>query len=179
MQGHAQETMTIDNECSSWAEAMQKVFRKKPKIPEGQFMLLCKVKKQDDSEQERKAELKERAKKKKLKRKFHEMARVKPDPLKKDQEMRLRKIATKGVVHLYRQIEKHRKGMNKELKKCKTEGQRDKIREKVLKKNFSDIVEGGVVDKNEDSKKGGWKVLQDDFMPKGEVKEWDNEDEEE
>lgn len=69
--------------------------------------------------------------------------------------------------------------MNKELKKCKTEGQRDKIREKVLKKNFSDIVEGGVVDKNEDSKKGGWKVLQDDFMPKGEVKEWDNEDEEE
>merc|ERR1712168_389632 len=177
MQGENQKKI---DDFSSWAEALQKVFRKKPKKAENEFMLLCKVKKQEDSEDEKlKAEMREKAKKRKLKRQYHEMAHVKPDPLKKDHEQYLKRIATKGVVHLFTAIEKHRKSTGKDLKQCRTESQRDKVRAKMLKKNFSDIVEGGVVTSNEnkeDSKKAGWKVLSDDFMPKGEVQDWDKED---
>jgi len=176
MQGEMQKTI---EDCSAWAEAMQKVFRKKPKLAEKEFMLLCKVKKQEDSDSELKAELRKKAEKRKNKRKHHEMAHVKPDPLKKDHENNLKRIATKGVVQLFTVIEKHRKSTGKDLKQCRTESQRDKVRAKMLKKNYSDIVEGGIVKSNEDkkdSKKAGWKVLSDDFMPKGEVKDWDKED---
>ncbi|XP_059165608.1 RRP15-like protein [Physella acuta] len=114
------------------------------------------------------------------KRKIWEsMGRKKPSVLDNPREVRLRKIATQGMVQLFRSVNEHQKLMKEKLSSVgPSERKKDMVMSEFTKGKFLDRLKGKspqIMD-NDDEKKGKWKILQDDFMLGAKMKDWDKDD---
>ncbi|XP_005106826.1 RRP15-like protein [Aplysia californica] len=112
------------------------------------------------------------------KRKIWEsMARKIPSVLDLPKETKLRKIATQGMVQLFRSVHEHQKVMKQKLSSVgASERKKDKVMSEFTKGKFLDLLKGkeSKTDKKEGS--GKWKILQDDYMMGAQMKDWDKED---
>jgi len=123
------------------------------------------------------------------KRKIWEgMSRKMPNVLDIPRETKLRKIATQGVVQLFRSVNEHQKVMKKKISAVgSSERKKDKvISEMTHKGKFLDLLKprGPKATKSEPSSgkfesSGKWKILQDDFMMGAQLKDWDKQDDDE
>ncbi|XP_060599203.1 RRP15-like protein [Ruditapes philippinarum] len=130
------------------------------------------------------------------------MCRSKPDPLKRDKERQLQKIATRGVVQLFNAVRKQQKIVEDEIQQVgMSERKKDKIMEGMTKDKFLTLLKGTsktnvkaekpeesvpvTIKKEEsdeeddgDNVKSGktWNILKDDYMMGAKMKDWDKEE---
>ncbi|KAK3603063.1 hypothetical protein CHS0354_015756 [Potamilus streckersoni] len=130
------------------------------------------------------------------KRLWEEMGRVKPDPLEREMEKRLQRIATRGVVQLFNAVRKQQKLLDEKMAEVgPSERKKSRVFEGMTHGKFMDLLKGTTVKPSEntnktdktkpsndscgsstdDSKK--WSILREDFMMgDGKMKDWDKED---
>jgi len=161
--------------------------------PENKTIILSKSKKTKRKRSELKEEL--TAKKEKLEQKHEEKEKGHTIPTRSNaqNEVLLKRIATKGVVKLFNAVNTHQKTMSSEMKDIKTEAKKEK-KAKVIdtKSNFMDLLKKKETlkeNKNQSKKKSaidsngeeentpseGWKVFRDDFMMGASMKAWDKQ----
>lgn len=178
------------------ADAMAKILSKS--IPKHKQVILAKgttdrqlqTKRKKSEEKEGKHEDKASLEKKKL---WEEMGRVKPDPLERDKERALQRIAQRGVVQLFNAVRKQQKIITEQLEDAgPTETKKAKVLGKMTKGKFLDLLKGQNVassgtatkikkeikqeklsDDEEGTKK--WDILREDFMMGASMKDWDKE----
>ncbi|RUS83047.1 hypothetical protein EGW08_009186, partial [Elysia chlorotica] len=115
------------------------------------------------------------------KRKLWEsMGRKIPSVLDNPKEAKLRKLATQGMVQLFRSVNEHQKVMRDRLSTVGTsEIKKDKVMAGFTKGKFLDLLKGknGSEQKLQDDHNDGgkWKILQDDYMMGASMKDWDKE----
>ncbi|XP_064600541.1 RRP15-like protein [Liolophura sinensis] len=184
-----------DNSGCGLANAMAKILNNK--VPRNTPTILAKgmtereiqKKKKESSETNQEEATVATAEKKKL---WEEMARVKPNPLEKDRERRLQKIATRGVVQLFNAVKKQQKSVEEKLSAVgSSERKRSKVLESVTKGAFLDLLRGTRVNVSKDgavksrkpqqtppedtAEEGKWDILREDFMMGATLKDWDKE----
>jgi len=160
--------------------------------PENKTIILSKSKKTKRKRSELKEEL--TAKKEKLEQKHEEKEKGHTIPTRSNaqNEVLLKRIATKGVVKLFNAVNTHQKTMSSEMKDIKTEAKKEK-KAKVIdtKSNFMDLLKKketlkenknqskkSAIDSNgeeENTPSEGWKVFRDDFMMGASMKAWDKQ----
>lgn len=133
----------------------------------------------EPSEKMSKKEVEEPAHIKEEKRKIWEaMGRKIPTVLDVPKETRLRKIATMGMVQLFRTVNEHQKNIKSKLSATGgSERKKDKVMKEFTKGKFLDLLKGreAKIEKQADDQK--WKILQDDFMMGAGMKDWDKAEE--
>ncbi|GFR84209.1 RRP15-like protein [Elysia marginata] len=116
------------------------------------------------------------------KRKLWEsMGRKMPSILDNPREAKLRKLATQGMVQLFRSVNEHQKVMKEKLSTVgASEIKKDRVMAGFTKGKFLDLLKGknGPEKKLQDDHDRGakWKILQDDYMMGASMKDWDKED---
>ncbi|XP_060552260.1 RRP15-like protein [Ruditapes philippinarum] len=74
---------------------------------------------------------------------WENMCRSKPDPLQRDKERQLQKIATRGVVQLFNAVRKQQKIVEDEIQQVgMSERKKDKIMEGMTKDKFLTLLKG-------------------------------------
>jgi len=163
-------------DVDGWSDAISKILARQV---QGGFTFLCKAKHDEDDEEMTKEQIVEQRKKRKQKRKWEEMARVKPTALDRNYESSLRKIATKGIIQLFNAVQMQRKDTNTQLKKAKTVGKKEKVMKGVTKETFMEMLESETsARKDEEKEKKQPEWIRDDFMKPGKMQDWDKDDEE-
>ncbi|CAC5413433.1 RRP15-like protein [Mytilus coruscus] len=181
------------------ADAMAKILSKS--VPQHKQVILAKgttdrklekKRKKKEEEDEEKHEDKTSLEKKRL---WEAMAKVKPDPLERDKERALQRIAQRGVVQLFNAVRKQQKILKEQLDDAgPTEAKKSKALGKMTKGKFLDLLKGQTVSNvsnrasnmkteikqenvsdEEDSKNKKWDILRDDYMMGAKMKDWDKE----
>ncbi|KAF4531638.1 hypothetical protein B566_EDAN006569 [Ephemera danica] len=153
--------------------------------------------KQEEGEEKPAVETKPDVKGGDMKRKkiaWQKMCRVNPNILEKDRERALTRIATRGVVQLFNSVSQQQKSIESGLKAAGASiRKQEKVLHSVDKTTFLDVLMGPtrstVVGHNVeapktkpdpdakeaegDSNSHLWKVLRDDFLVGGKLKDWD------
>ncbi|WAR18819.1 RRP15-like protein [Mya arenaria] len=125
-----------------------------------------------------------------VKRKIWEnMSRSKPDPLDREKERRLQKIATRGVVQLFNAVKKQQKTVEDEIQQVGgSERKRDKVMAGMTRDRFLNILQGTgktqhntqnakkVKTEDNQASEKKWSALRDDFMMGARMKDWDREE---
>ncbi|OWF53394.1 hypothetical protein KP79_PYT10492 [Mizuhopecten yessoensis] len=120
------------------------------------------------------------------KRLWEAMGRRKPDPLEREKEKALQKIAQRGVVQLFNAVRKQQKILE-ESSAGLTEAKKAKVVGNLTKGKFLDILKGtesnvssqpdteqtNVKVKEEPDDK--WSILREDFMMGAKMKDWDKQ----
>ena len=111
--------------------------------------------------------------------KIEDPVRVKPNPLQRDIERKLQRIATKGVVQLFNAVQKQQKLVEGKLSVAgSSEVKKSKALKTVTKGGFLDMLKPLNKDNIDDSsvdKEPSWKILRDDYMMGAKLKDWDKE----
>ncbi|GFO11954.1 Rrp15-like protein [Plakobranchus ocellatus] len=116
------------------------------------------------------------------KRKLWEsMGRRIPSVLENPREAKLRKLATQGMVQLFRSVNEHQKVMKEKLSSAgDSEIKKDRVMAEFSKGKFLDLLKGktrsekpSIHEKDAGAK---WKILQDDYMMGASMKDWDKDD---
>ncbi|CAL1540971.1 unnamed protein product [Lymnaea stagnalis] len=144
---------------------------------------LAKEETQEDDSQPKNKETKINAKKseffKEEKRKIWEsMGRKTPSVLDNPKEMRLRKIATQGMVQLFRSVNEHQKLLKEKLASVgPSERKKDQVISEFTKGKFLDLLKGKKENQKPTQKDttSKWNILQDDYMMGATMKDWDKE----
>ncbi|XP_069118583.1 RRP15-like protein [Argopecten irradians] len=120
------------------------------------------------------------------KRLWEAMGRTKPDPLERDKEKALQRMAQRGVVQLFNAVRKQQKILE-EKSTGLTEAKKAKVVGNLTKGKFLDILKGtesnvkAQPDKELDKVKireepeGKWSILREDFMMGAKMKDWDQQ----
>ncbi|KAH3854736.1 RRP15-like protein [Dreissena polymorpha] len=123
---------------------------------------------------------------------WENMCRVKPDPLERDRERQLQRIATRGVVQLFNAVRQQQKTIDDEIYKVgPSERKQEKVMANMTKDKFLSILKGTSssnvkVDTEQKgsassmsplsvSKDTKWAALRDDYMMGAKMKDWDQE----
>lgn len=126
------------------------------------------------------------------KKKWENMARLKPEVLEKEKERALQKIATRGVVQLFNAVKKQQKTTEQQLQEVGSSvRKRDKVLEGVDKGKFLDVLKGASANGGaegdsqitaKDTKRSGkdksdpsWNILREDYMMGAKMKDWDKD----
>ncbi|CAG2235410.1 RRP15-like protein [Mytilus edulis] len=188
------------------ADAMAKILSKS--VPLHKQVILAKgttdrklerKRKKKEEEDDEKHEDKTSLEKKRL---WEQMAKIKPDPLERDKERALQRIAQRGVVQLFNAVRKQQKILKEQLDDAgPTEAKKSKALGKMTKGKFLDLLKGQTVAnvsnqrmnmkteikqvkncramKNESDEEGSnkkkWDILRDDYMMGAKMKDWDKE----
>lgn len=142
-------------------------------------------------------EIKMKGKDKALKKKsWEELGRVRPNPLLKDRERTLQRMATRGVVQLFNAVNKQQGMLREQLAEIGgSEIRREKVMQSMTKGKFMDILKDTSTkaefgrgerklkkevksepDMEEETEKPSWGVLREDFLMGGKMTNWDKED---
>ncbi|XP_063428943.1 RRP15-like protein [Mytilus trossulus] len=181
------------------ADAMAKILSKS--VPQHKQVILAKgttdrklekKRKKKEEEDDEKHEDKTSLEKKRL---WEAMAKVKPDPLERDKERALQRIAQRGVVQLFNAVRKQQKILKEQLDDAgPTEAKKSRALGKMTKGKFLDLLKGQTVanvsnqrmnmkteikQENESDEEGSnkkkWDILRDDYMMGAKMKDWDKE----
>ncbi|XP_067681221.1 RRP15-like protein [Haliotis asinina] len=124
-------------------------------------------------------------------REWNNLCRVKPDPLERNRERRLQRIATRGVVQLFNAVRQQQKVLEEKLTEAGSSIKKsEKVMQSMTKGKFLDLLKGSKPSMSEDSKQDikkeptqekdeqstKWKILRDDFMMGAKMKDWDKDD---
>lgn len=124
---------------------------------------------------------------------WQKMCRVNPNILEKDRERALSRIATRGVVQLFNSVSQQQKSIESGLKAAGGSiRKQEKVLHSVDKTSFLDVLMGptrstvvghnveappkikpDIKEEEGDSNSHLWKVLRDDFLVGGKLKDWD------
>jgi len=166
------------------ADVISKILGKT--LPQEKDVVLSKCK----QSKKRKTDIKEEFENKKTLREKKsdalELNHVLPTRSNAQNEILLRKIATKGVVKLFNAVSAHQKKLTEKLDDAKTEARKSKAADRITKDSFLDMLTDSTKSKssyvkneavkNEETEKPAWAVLQDNFMMSSRMKDWDKED---
>ncbi|KAL3874277.1 hypothetical protein ACJMK2_037316 [Sinanodonta woodiana] len=196
-----------NGEGGGLAEVMSMILHRK--VPQHKQIILSRG--QTDREIRRKIQLREKTAEGKIneseeetdhlasrekKRLWEEMGRVKPDPLERDKEKQLQRIATRGVVQLFNAVQKQQKILDEKMANVgPSERKKSKVFEGMTHGKFMDLLKGTNVEASENTNKTDktkpskdssgnntdsnkkWSILREDFMMgDGKMKDWDKED---
>lgn len=183
------ETPTDENDnklqgMAGMADVISKILGKT--LPQEKDVVLSKCK----QSKKRKTDIKEEFENKKTLREKKsdalELNHVLPTRSNAQNEILLRKIATKGVVKLFNAVSAHQKKLTEKLDDAKTEARKSKAADRITKDSFLDMLTDSTKSKSSDVKneavkdeeteKPAWAVLQDNFMMSSRMKDWDKED---
>ncbi|XP_011416606.3 RRP15-like protein [Magallana gigas] len=164
------------------ADAMAKILKKQ--IPAHQQIILAKgttdkelaKKRQNIDEDSRETQVSQQKK-----RLWEEMGRTKPNPLEKERERKLQRIAQRGVVQLFNAVRKQQKVLDEKIKEVgSSELKREKVEKSMTKDKFLDILKSAdsKPEKIEIKKEEKWSALREDFMMGAKMKDWDKESDE-
>ncbi|CAH1792663.1 unnamed protein product [Owenia fusiformis] len=123
----------------------------------------------------------------KKKRHWENMCHVKPDITRREQERKLQRIATRGVVQLFNAVRKQQKILDDKLEEVGSSVRKqEKAMKSVDKRTFIDVLKGTEVkgqikseikqEKDDSKTKKSWSVLSDNFMMGAQMKDWDKDD---
>ncbi|XP_062584565.1 RRP15-like protein [Saccostrea cucullata] len=161
------------------ADAMNKILKKQ--IPAHKQTILAKGttdkeltrKRQNVDEETRESHVSQQ--KKKL---WESMGRTKPNPLDRERERKLQRIAQRGVVQLFNAVRKQQKVLDEKMKEVgSSETKREKVEKSMTKGKFLDILKSAESkpEQVEIKKEEKWSALRDDFMMGAKMKDWDKE----
>lgn len=189
--GEEEDEMGSDDDVQSekpipgagWADAMSKILGR-PATTTTKPIVLSRskaYKKAKDAQKEETVKKQNLAQEKRIK---VNMGREIPQPLKKDFERNLVKIATRGVVQLFNAVEKRQKLREDMLKEAGgSERKREKAEASFSKGEFLDMLKGGYANTDteprkmtSEKEKPAWSVLKDNFMMGATMKDWDKEE---
>ncbi|XP_061162320.1 RRP15-like protein [Saccostrea echinata] len=161
------------------ADAMNKILKKQ--IPAHKQIILAKGttdkeltrKRQNEDEETRESHVSQQ--KKKL---WESIGRTKPNPLDREKERKLQRIAQRGVVQLFNAVRKQQKVLDEKMKEVgSSEIKREKVEKSMTKGKFLDILKNAEnkPEQVEIKKEEKWSALRDDFMMGAKMKDWDKE----
>uniref|UniRef100_K1QGN8 RRP15-like protein n=1 Tax=Magallana gigas TaxID=29159 RepID=K1QGN8_MAGGI len=159
------------------ADAMAKILKKQ--IPAHQQIILAKG--TTDKELAKKRQNIDEDSRETQKRLWEEMGRTKPNPLEKERERKLQRIAQRGVVQLFNAVRKQQKVLDEKIKEVgSSELKREKVEKSMTKDKFLDILKSAdsKPEKIEIKKEEKWSALREDFMMGAKMKDWDKESDE-
>lgn len=173
---------------AGWADVMSKILGRPAATTTP--LVLSKSKAYSKAKDAEKEELETKHKLDELKKQRDNIGREKPQPLKKDVEKKLQRIAVRGVVQFFNAVGKQQKLREEKLKEATTENKRIKTEASLTKGDFLDMLKTSKENSNtkgnkvsvEEEEKPAWSVLKEDFMIGATMKDWDKgtkEDEEE
>jgi len=156
-------------------------------IPSNTNVILCKSKKSRKRKLETKIEHDKHKEKQEKNAESREMNHVIPTRGNAQNEILLKRIATKGVVKLLNAVSTHQKTVSEKMKEERTEAGKCKVAEKVTKSDFMELLKKKPSEKQkkqvsekqhgkEDIENGAhkkWNVLREDFMIGSSFKDWD------
>jgi len=188
----------VDEEGNTgWADAMAKVLAM-GKNSEKAVGVLSKAKKDNAKEKDSEGKVLEPlALRKARKRELDSIGRSMPNPLQRNAERTLTKIATRGVVQLFNAVREQQKDMKSQLRQAGGSFRKqEKVLKTINKANFINMLSGkAMVDGEEpaekrsrveeveeeeeveerEQKQSSWNILRDDFMLGAKMKDWDQE----
>jgi len=190
----------VDEEGNTgWADAMAKVLAM-GKNSEKTVGVLSKAKKDNAKEKDSEGKVLEPlALRKARKRELDSIGRSMPNPLQRNAERTLTKIATRGVVQLFNAVREQQKDMKSQLREAGGSFRKqEKVLKTINKANFINMLSGkamvegeepaekrsrvekGVEEEEEveeegEQKQSSWNILRDDFMLGAKMKDWDQE----
>merc|ERR1719264_721986 len=177
----------VDEEGNTgWADAMAKVLAM-GKNSEKTVGVLSKAKKDNAKEKDSEGKVLEPlALRKARKREVDSIGRSMPNPLQRNAERTLTKIATRGVVQLFNAVREQQKDMKSQLRQAGGSFRKqEKVLKTINKANFINMLSGKAMvegeepaekksrlekeeeDEDEDEKEqkqSSWNILRDDFM---------------
>ncbi|XP_071832472.1 RRP15-like protein [Apostichopus japonicus] len=164
---------------AGWADVMSKILGRPAATTT--TVVLSKSKAYSKAKHVEKEELTERQKLEVIKKQKENLGREKPQPLKKDVERRLQRIAVRGVVQFFNAVGKQQKLREDKLKEATTENKRIKAESSLSKGDFLDMLKTsnnkssktGQKVMEEEENKPAWSVLKEDFMMGARMKDWD------
>lgn len=184
---------------SGWADAMAKVLAM-GRNSEKTVSVLSKAKKDNAKHKDEAGKLLEPlAVRKAKKRTLDSIGRSRPDPLNRNAERTLAKIATRGVVQLFNAVRDQQKDMKTQLKQAGGSFRKqEKVLKTINKTNFINMLSGKAMDdvsepqekrsrqeeqeeeleEQEQDKQSSWDILREDFMLGAKMKDWDKEEDE-
>jgi len=190
----------VDEEGNTgWADAMAKVLAmgKNSEKPVG---VLSKAKKDNAKQKDSEGKVLEPlALRKARKRELDSIGRSMPNPLQRNAERTLTKIATRGVVQLFNAVREQQKDMKSQLKQAGGSFRKqEKVLKTINKENFINMLSGKATVRSEEpaekrsrvereveeeeeemeekeEKQSSWSILRDDFMLGAKLKDWDQE----
>ncbi|KAH9509192.1 pre-60S ribosomal particles component [Bulinus truncatus] len=113
---------------------------------------------------------------------WESMGRKIPSVLDNPKEIKLRKIATQGMVQLFSSVNEHQKVMNDRLSSVgSSERKKDSVMSEFTTGKFLDLLKGKKEQEKPKNAEGGakWDVLKDDYMMGANLKDWDKDDDSE
>lgn len=189
----------VDEEGNTgWADAMAKVLAM-GKNSEKTVGVLSKAKKDNAKEKDSEGKVLEPlALRKARKRELDSIGRSMPNPLQRNAERTLTKIATRGVVQLFNAVREQQKDMKSQLRQAGGSFRKqEKVLKTINKANFINMLSGKATVEGEEppvkrsrveeaeeeeeeveegeQKQSSWNILRDDFMLGAKMKDWDQE----
>jgi len=190
----------VDEEGNTgWADAMAKVLAM-GKNSEKAVGVLSKAKKDNAKQKDSEGKVLEPlALRKARKRELDSIGRSMPNPLQRNAERTLTKIATRGVVQLFNAVREQQKDMKSQLKQAGGSFRKqEKVLKTINKENFINMLSGKATVRSEEpaekrsrvereveeeeeeveekeEKQSSWSILRDDFMLGAKLKDWDQE----
>jgi len=191
----------VDEEGNvGWADAMKKVLAM-GKRSEQHVGVLSKAKKDNAKPKDGEGKVLEPlALRKARKRELDSIGRSMPDPLRRNAERSLARIATRGVVQLFNAVREQQKDMKTQLKQAGGSFRRqENVLKTINKSNFINMLSGKaqvdtveppekrskMAEEEEEEEEEGeeegegqrssWNILRDDFMLGAKMKDWDKE----
>jgi len=189
----------VDEEGNTgWADAMAKVLAM-GKNSEKTVGVLSKAKKDNAKEKDSEGKVLEPlALRKARKRELDSIGRSMPNPLQRNAERTLTRIATRGVVQLFNAVREQQKDMKSQLRQAGGSFRKqEKVLKTINKANFINMLSGKAMvegeepaekksrlekeEEDEDEveekepKQSSWNILRDDFMLGAKMKDWDQE----
>ncbi|KAK6997720.1 RRP15-like protein [Biomphalaria glabrata] len=112
------------------------------------------------------------------KRKIWEsMGRKIPSVLDNPKEIKLKKIATQGMVQLFSSVNEHQKMIKEKLSYVgSSERKKDQVMSEFTKGKFLDLLKKDPKKPQDTDSSGKWDVLKDDYMMGANLKDWDKAD---
>jgi len=189
----------VDEEGNTgWADAMAKVLAM-GKNSEKTVGVLSKAKKDNAKEKDSEGKVLEPlALRKARKRELDSIGRSMPNPLQRNAERTLTRIATRGVVQLFNAVREQQKDMKSQLRQAGGSFRKqEKVLKTINKANFINMLSGKAMVEGEEpaekksrlekeeededeveekeQKQSSWNILRDDFMLGAKMKDWDQE----
>lgn len=190
----------VDEEGNTgWADAMAKVLAM-GKNSEKTVGVLSKAKKDNAKEKDSEGKVLEPlALRKARKREVDSIGRSMPNPLQRNAERTLTKIATRGVVQLFNAVREQQKDMKSQLRQAGGSFRKqEKVLKTINKASFINMLSGKAMVEGEEpaekrsrvenkeaeeeeeveekeQKQSSWNILRDDFMLGAKMKDWDQE----
>merc|ERR1712032_1688225 len=189
----------VDEEGNTgWADAIAKVLAM-GKNSEKTVGVLSKAKKDNAKEKDSEGKVLEPlALRKARKRELDSIGRSMPNPLQRNAERTLTRIATRGVVQLFNAVREQQKDMKSQLRQAGGSFRKqEKVLKTINKANFINMLSGKAMvegdepaekrcrlekeeeqeegDEEMEQKQSSWNILRDDFMLGAKMKDWDQE----